>query len=288
MADSEEGKQGLFRKEAVEAVGNRNRLNTLSPIIEPRTWILTAALAFLLATIVAWSFLGRIPITVVGSGIFLRGEQLDTCNARSEGYIASIELKEGDPVKAGQRIATITTGNESAPLSEVVAPKDGRLVSLEVEPGDFVVSGQSAALIISGPPKPSCLAFIPLDQGKSVKEGDGVRVTFESADSTGGMQGLAKVVQVDRFITSRQKALGHVPSAMVVEEIAGLFGPVIAVTVEFEADPKGPGGVKWVAGKGKESLLLDGAPCTIEIFIGEIPPVALVLPGFGGVSGDVR
>ncbi|MSR29414.1 MAG: hypothetical protein EXS03_07575 [Phycisphaerales bacterium] len=288
MAEPDEGKKELFRVEALGAVGGRNRLNTLSPIVEPRLWILTATLAFLLATVVVWSFAGRIPITVIGSGIFLRGEQLDTCNAHTSGYIASIDLPEGATVVAGQRIASLAGGSADAAISEVRAPKAGRLVSLESESGDFVESGQSIALVISGAPHPSCLAFIPLSEGKSVVIGMPVRVSFASADSAGDVQSLGTIVQVDHFITSKQKALGHVPSHTIVEEILGTFGSVMAVTVKLDEDPDGAGGVKWVGGKGAAGMLVDGAPCNIEIYIGEIRPVALVMPGFGGGVGDER
>ncbi len=288
MAEPADGKKELFRAEALGAIGSRNRLNTLSPVIEPRIWILTASLAFLLGTVVIWSFAGRIPITVIGSGIFLHGEQLDTCNARSDGYVVSLEVREGDSVMTGRRVGTIAGGTPDDSTSEVVAPKDGRIVSLEAEPGDFVVNGQSVALIVSGSPRPSCLAFVPLSEGKSVADGMQVRVTFQTADSAGGTQALGRVVQVDHFITSREKAFGHIPSHSIIEEVEGTYGSVMAVTIELDSDPAGAGKVKWVAGKGSEALLLDGAPCQIEIYIGEMRPVALVLPGFGGGVGDAR
>ncbi len=289
MAGSDDGKKEIFRAEALGAVGGRNRLNTLSPIIEPRTWVLTAALAILLLTVVIWGFAGRIPINVVGSGIFLRGEQLDTCNARSDGYVVSIDRHEGDRVTRGERVATIAFGaSGGAESTEVLAPKDGRLVSIEAEPGDFVESGQSVALLISGLPRPTCLAFIPLSEGKGVSVGMSVRVSFATADASGSDQAMARVAQVDRFITSHKKALGHVPSPTVVAQIEDQFGAVMAITVEFEEDAEGAGGVRWVAGKGAAELLIDGTPCDIEISIGEVPPVSMVFPGLAETRSGAR
>jgi hypothetical protein len=288
MADGDDGTKKLFRAEALGALGGGNRLNTLSPIIEPRTWIVTASLSFLLLTVVIWGFAGRIPITVIGSGIFLRGEQLDTCNARSDGYVVAIERAEGERVARGERIATIALGSGDAGTSEVFSPRDGRLLCVEAEPGDFVVSGQSVALLTSGSPRPTCLAFMPLSDGKSVAVGMPVRVRFATAGSAGTEQAVGRISQVDRFITSHQKALGHVPAAAVVSQIEGQFGAVVAVTVEFDEDATGAGGVRWAGGAGSADLLIDGAPCDIEVFIDEIRPVSLVFPGLADISGASR
>ena len=72
-----EGETKFVRTQAIESVGRQNRLNTLSPMITPQMWVLTSALGFLLLAVVVWGFAGRIPLTVQGEGIFVRGERLD-------------------------------------------------------------------------------------------------------------------------------------------------------------------------------------------------------------------
>ena len=78
MNPGAEGGEKIFREKALKSAGVQNRLNSLSPMITPQMWVLTSALAFLLLAVVIWGFAGRIPLTVQGEGIFVRGERLDS------------------------------------------------------------------------------------------------------------------------------------------------------------------------------------------------------------------
>ncbi len=288
MSPEVDGDKKIFRAGALAAAGGGNRLHALSPIISPRLWVLTSALAFLLATIVAWGFMGRIPITVIGTGIFLRGERMDTCNTFAQGHVSEVRKREGDRVQAGECIAIVAAGpsDSDGQPTEALSPVSGRVVSIEVEVGDFVTSGRVVAVIASGSDAPRCIAFIPLSEGKCVVVGMPVRLEFSTADALGAAQAVGHVDYVDSFITSEEKMHGRVPNPTFVDAIRQQYGPVMAVTVLLDADPAGGGGVKWNSGKGAAGLLIDGAPCDIEITIGEIRPVALIMPELDSQTRD--
>lgn len=284
MAPEADGNNQIFRAKAVEAAGGGNRLNTLSPIISPRLWLVTVAVGLLLATIVAWGVIGRIPVTVVGSGIYLRGDRLDAVHAMCDGYVSEILVKEGQRVAKGACVVVVGSGKGGDAVTAVLAPSDGRVVSIDTELGDFVQAGRAVAILASGDESPHCLAFVPLSEGKSVALGMPARVTFATADAQGGASVVGTISHVDNFITSAERMLGRVPSSSLVDSIRQQYGSVMAVTILIDADEGGAGGLKWSAGGGSKGLLVDGAPCDVEVTIGEIRPAALVMPGIDSSS----
>ena len=286
MNPGTEGGEKIFREKALKSAGVQNRLNSLSPMITPQMWVLTSALAFLLLAVVIWGFAGRIPLTVQGEGIFVRGERLDSVNSPCEGLIRKMNKHTGDRVKTGECIATICKSVSSTEeLSQVLASADGVVVSLEAEDWDFVTSGQIIAVIATGNVAPICIGFVSLAEGKRVVAGMPVRIAFSHGDSYGDAQAIGRVQSIDDFVTSPDQMFGRVPSQTLVASIQERFGNVTAIVVALELDPQGKAGLQWssrLAGKG---TVTSGTPCEIEIIVREIRPASLILPGFGQDDG---
>lgn len=286
MHPGAEGETKIFRTQAIQSVGGSNRLNSLSPMITPQMWVLTSALGFLLFAVVTWGFVGRIPLTVQGSGIFVRGERLDSVNAPCEGLIRKMNKRAGDQVKVGECIATICKSSSSTEVErQVLAFQDGVVVSIEVEDWDFVTNGQIIAVIASGNMNPICIGFVSLADGKRVVEGMPVRISFSHADSYGDAQAIGRVESIDDFVTSPDQMFGRVPSQTLVASIQERFGNVIAIVVALELDPQGKAGLQWSSRLSGPSMVTSGTPCDIEIVVREIRPASLLLPGFGQDDG---
>lgn len=287
MDPGSEGGAQIFRAQALQSVGGRNRLNSLSPMISPQMWVLTSALGLLLATVVTWGFAGRIPLTVRGTGIFVRGERLDTVNAPYEGFIRKIHKSDGDRVKAGECIATMSSSavTTEAP-TQVFASADGTVVSIDAEEWDFVTQGQILAVIATGSDAPICIAFVPLAEGKRVACGMPVRVAFSNGDSYGDAQAIGRVATIDGFVTGPDQMFGRVPSPAMIESIRERFGIVTAIVVALDLDTQGRAGLRWTTRLAGSSTVTNGTPCDIEVIVNEIRPVALILPGFGQDDGS--
>lgn len=286
MDPGAEGETKIFRTQVIQSVGGSNRLNTLSPMITPQMWVLTSALGFLLLAVVIWGFAGRIPLTVEGQGIFVRGERLDTVNAPSQGLIRKMLKHTGDRVKAGECIATICkSANSTEEVEKVLASEDGVVVSIEAEGWDFVANGQVIAVISTGNVAPICIGFVALEEGKRVAIGMPVRVAFSHGDSYGDAQAIGRVQSVDDFVTSPDQMYGRVPSPTLIDSIRERFGTVTAIVVALELDEQGKAGLQWSNRISGSSTVTSGTPCDIEIIVREIRPVSLILPGFGQDAG---
>lgn len=286
MHPGAEGETKIFRTQAIQSVGGRNRLNSLSPMITPQMWVLTSALGFLLLAVVIWGFVGRIPLTVQGQGIFVRGERLDTVNASCEGLIRKMIKHTGDRVKAGECIATICkSASSTEEIAQVLASADGVVVSLEAEDLDFVTSGQIIAVIATGNVAPICIGFVSLAEGKRVVAGMPVRIAFSHGDSYGDAQAIGQVKSIDDFVTSPDQMFGRVPSQTFVDSIHERFGNATAIVVALELDPQGKAGLRWSSRLAGQGTVTSGTPCDIEIIVREIRPASLILPGFGQDDG---
>jgi HlyD family secretion protein len=98
----------LFRKAALERLASPERLDQLIKITSPAGWLTLGAIIFLILVTIVWGFLGKIPTTVKASGILTRTGGLYSIQSPSNGIILSINVNQGDIVKAGEVVARLS------------------------------------------------------------------------------------------------------------------------------------------------------------------------------------
>jgi HlyD family secretion protein len=103
-------RNNLFRKEALERSASPEQLDQIMQVVSPKKWIPLVALGSLVAGGLAWSILGRIPITVSGQGALVFPSQVVDFQSPSPGQLQTINVRVGDFVKKGQVLATINQG----------------------------------------------------------------------------------------------------------------------------------------------------------------------------------
>jgi HlyD family secretion protein len=100
-------KQELFRKEALERISSPERLDQIMQVVSFQKWIPLAAFGTLISAGVAWSVMGRIPVTVEGQGVLVYPSQVMSFQSTGAGRLLNLKVRVGDGVKKGQVIATI-------------------------------------------------------------------------------------------------------------------------------------------------------------------------------------
>lgn len=100
-------KQHLFRKEALERISSPERLDQIMQVVSFQKWIPLAAFGTLISAAVAWSVVGRIPVTVNGQGMLVFPSQVMAVQSPGAGKVISLKVQVGDAVKKGQVLATI-------------------------------------------------------------------------------------------------------------------------------------------------------------------------------------
>ncbi len=98
---------GLFRKQALERSSSPEQLDQIMKVISPKNWLPLTAFSCLVVSGLAWSIVGRIPITVEGQGVMVYPSQVTDIQVSGFGVIKEMYSQVGDFVKKGQVLGTI-------------------------------------------------------------------------------------------------------------------------------------------------------------------------------------
>lgn len=77
------------------------QLGSLLVVASPKLWIALAWIVFLLIGIITWSFLGSIPIQVLGTGVFMTPSGVFSIEAKVQGHVKDILIQPGQHFAKG-------------------------------------------------------------------------------------------------------------------------------------------------------------------------------------------
>lgn len=100
-------KEGIFRQESLERLSSPERLDQLMQVLAPKDWLALTVFGSLTILGLAWSLVGRIPITVQGRGIFLQPRQVVDLQSSIAGQLKFLNVSNGQCVKKNEVLATI-------------------------------------------------------------------------------------------------------------------------------------------------------------------------------------
>jgi len=100
-------KDSIFRKESLERLSSPERLDLVMKVSSSKDWLALAFFGGLTVAGLIWSFVGRIPITVQGRGIFLQPRQVVELQSSIAGQLESLKVSNGQCVKKDEVLATI-------------------------------------------------------------------------------------------------------------------------------------------------------------------------------------
>lgn len=98
----------LFRKSALDKLASPERLDQLIQITSPYGWLTLGALMFVIIVTIVWGVFGTIPTTVEANGILTRTGGIYLIQSPSNGIIMSINVNQGEVVKAGEVVARLS------------------------------------------------------------------------------------------------------------------------------------------------------------------------------------
>lgn len=125
-------KHHLFRKEALERISSPERLDQIMQVVSFQKWIPLAAFGTLIAAGVAWSVVGRIPVTVNGQGVLVFPSKVMSFQSPGAGRLLTLNVRVGDIVKKGEAIATI----DQAELQQKLQQSQAKLGQLQNQDGN--------------------------------------------------------------------------------------------------------------------------------------------------------
>lgn len=118
MSSARKKPSSVFRKAALDHLASPDRLDKASALTPPLAWMALLALTFLMASIIAWSLLGRLSTRVIGQGILMASSELKIVTAPGRGELMSLTATPGLLVHAGEAIGQLKLRRLEADLDE--------------------------------------------------------------------------------------------------------------------------------------------------------------------------
>jgi hypothetical protein len=146
-----DGRDRIFRKEALERLSSPERLDQLVELVDPHTWIALAALTLLIAAALVWSVVGHLPTIVTGRGVLGQPRGV----AEPGVGVIFFEIKDGTSVQPGMRAQVIPDSVQRERFGTIA----GRIRSVSPSP---VAKSGAAHLIGSSEIADSFLSKGPL------------------------------------------------------------------------------------------------------------------------------
>ena len=110
----------LFRSAALKQLNSPDDLDRLVRVTRPIGWVAGLALALMIAAVIGWSLVGRLPTRVSGDGLVLpQGGRVVEMQARGSGILSELSVHVGDQVEVGQVIGRLGSTESERELSAV-------------------------------------------------------------------------------------------------------------------------------------------------------------------------
>jgi hypothetical protein len=272
----------LFRKAALERLSSPEKLDELMQITSPRSWLLLLGIGLLLAGVVVWGVIGRIPTTVSGEGVLtFVSDSVLPIQSLDQGTVEDVFVTPGESIQQGDVIARLTK-TDGDPVN-VISPYTGRVLSLETPAGTAVELNQNIVYVErfnETDRKPEAIIYIPITQAIQVTPGMEVQISPLNVQQSqfGFIQGRVK--SVGENIASNDDLRRVLNRDEIVQAIASQ-GLVVEIHIELVTSDAFASGVLWSSNTAQNLLIQEGTPCSASITIKQEPPINRVLPIFG-------
>lgn len=173
-----------------------------------------------------------------------------------------------------------------ATQGEIISPYDGRVLELALVPGQMVQAGNVIGSIQAENPAEQMvsLTFFSDRHGKQIRPGMTAQVTpsITKREQYGGIVG--EVTEVTPYPVTTENIRAQVGNPELARQLAGDTAPV-QVLIRLEPDEDTASGYEWTSSKGPQETLSSGTTASVRVRIGEIAPIAYVIPLFRSWTG---
>jgi multidrug efflux pump subunit AcrA (membrane-fusion protein) len=264
-----------LRVRALERRKLPEELDQLSGLARPWVWLGVGALTLAVAALVVWSFAGRIPRTVSGSGVVTVPGGLASVGSTVSGPIEQVSIRPNSVVQEGQTVVVVGSG---AKRTEVTAPFSGQVVGVNVTPGQVVQFGQTLYTLqraVAQPSNTSVYLFVPSKDGSGLAPGMSANITVANAPSAafGVLRGKISSVSQAPLSTAAVTALVGNPD---LAQVLTKNGPPLLAQVALSRNSKTRSGFDWSTPKGPPFPLEAGTPVTAKVVEQEQKPIDVV------------
>ncbi len=256
---------GVFRPRALQGLSApSDQLDQLLRLTSARGWIALLALVSVVIAGVLYGFLGNIPTTVSGRGIFLPAGGLIRVDAPAAGTLTTINARVGDRVTRGSPIATLRASSGAGlPVTSAVS---GTVTEVLVDVGNYVVPGAELAVVEPVGEHVTAIIYVSAGQGKAVEPGMAAHLAPSTAPSEQYGQVIGTVTSVSEFPVSSERMQFLLQNEVLVADLTAL-GAVLEVLVTATVDQSTRSGLSWTSRSGAPFEVHNGTLTTGSVTI---------------------
>lgn len=271
----------LYRKSLIEKMSNPEQLDKTVRITSSCSWLALAGIALIIAAVMVWAVLGRLPETVSALGIISPTADVYALYSDSSGIVSEIKKQSGK-FTAGDEIIVVSNGAERN--CTVKADNGGVLSQLLVEQDSVVFRGQEIARYTPEiDDEAVVVCYVPITQAQTLKTGMKAQLApiFSDGKKDGHMEG--EIIHIGSYAASTA-AMSFVlgDAATRLPEQFAANGAVCEVVFRIKTDEKSDNGFYWTNERGKRLVLPDGTLVSASIITSEVSPLSKLIGGFGG------
>lgn len=267
----------LFRKSALERLASPEQLDKTIVITSPLSWLSIIGVAIIIVSFIAWSFVGTLPTTVSSHGVIVGSENVIDIHSKYSGEIVQYYIKEGNNVKIGDKIADIKVSENI--IETLLSTQNGTVSQMLYKENDYI-NKYDNIIRLSPQEENVVLCYIPVETGKSIKEGQEVIISPMAVDEQRYGHMEAVVLSVDDYITSSEDIKKHLGNN---EELSNIFlsdTVLTSVVCTIKKDNNTASGYYWSSFNGGDIKITDGTICNVKIITDESAPISKLFPSY--------
>jgi HlyD family secretion protein len=175
--------------------------------------------------------------------------------------------------------------------SQIISDYDGKIIELSVVPGQIVSSGSRLGAVNAQgtDAKLMSVMYFADKDGKQIKPGMEVQVTpsLVKRERFGGILGnIQTVTSFPVTVQDMSTIIGNQNLAESLAEGLGRGGSISPIQVFAELKPGDTkSGYQWSSSQGPDIQLSSGTTVQVRVKVGEIAPIAYVIPIFKSITG---
>jgi multidrug efflux pump subunit AcrA (membrane-fusion protein) len=233
-----------FRRQALRQLEAPEQLDQVVRLTTVPSWLLTGALAAVVAIAAAWATAGTVDRTVRAAGVLIHSNGVSRFDAAEGGQVVKIWARPNQLVGPSTPLYTVRAEDG---LHTVSAPWDAYVLGLLISEGQLLQPSTPVAelerLNAAGDPL-QAVVFVPASSAPALRAGVTAQVAAAAVPSTvfGTLHG--EVVAVGAFPETESSMHAFLGSGF---EVAPLLrgGSVVRVVVALAVDPDSPSGLEW-------------------------------------------
>lgn len=265
----------LYRKSSLDKLSDPEQLDRTIRITSPFSWLVLLGVFLILAAVILWSILGRIPVTMQVQGILVSSDSTVAVCSETAGTVRSIKTTPGQSVLKGETVASVQT--LTGEIRDLVSEQSGIVSAILCAEEETVYAGQELLRLTPDTLGSRLVIFYVPAAASSQLRPQMKALIYPAGIDTGKyghMEGT--IEQIGKYPVETGNLWYVLGTDNGIAEQFLSQGPVTAVLCSVREDTATGSGLYWSGRAGGDLMIPNGTFTAGEIVLDEVAPISRV------------